>query len=184
MPLYTKVEMFDFVQGAIFTGMSIQHVNNQWLRHLTGPFVFIGLIWTMFRMGPNSRSRRIVYAVCLAAGLVAAVIGTGLNGMKWRNSIFTSTMSLVYLGLVTWELKVLAQSNEDAPLTGLPAFWVLAALLVYSSGTLIFNASSNYFLRTLPPHLLPIPWVVVGMVHAIHEVMLAKAFLCPTRTSS
>lgn len=184
IPGYAAVKLFDLVQGIIFYGMSVYHLNNQWFRHMTGPVCYLGLIWTMFRMAPRSRGRRVLYGLCAAVGLAAAIAGFALNGIKLRNSLFTSTICLMYLGLVTWEMKALAQSNEDAHLTNLPAFWVLAALLVYSSGTLIFNASSNYFLRTLPPHLLPIPWVIVGIVHAIHEVMLAKAFLCPKPTSS
>lgn len=184
MPLYTKVQVFDLAQGAIFTGMSLYHVNNQWLRHLTQPVVFIGMLWTIFRMAPDSKGRRILYRACMVAGLAAAVVGTLLDGMKWRNSVFTTTMSLVYLGLATRELRIISESNESDHLTTLPSFWVLAGLLVYSSGTVIFNATSNYFLRTLPMHLLFIPWVIVGIVHAIHEVLLAKAFLCKKPASS
>lgn len=180
--LWTQV--FDVAQGSVFILLALSHRNNQWFRHLSQPLVFFGFLWTMFQMAPASRGRRLLYGACLSAGLVAAVVGTALDGMKWRNSVFTSTMCLVYLGLVTRELRAIFESNEGTHLTSLPAFWVLAALLVYSSGTLIFNASSNYFLRTLPPHLLPIPWVVVGILHAIHEVMRAKVFLCPKPTSS
>lgn len=177
-------QAFDLAQGSVFIALALLHQNNQWLRHVAQPLVFLGFLWTLFRLGPGSRSRRALYGTCLAAGLVAAIVGFELDGMKWRNSVFTSTMSLVYLGLVTWELKALTQSEEENHLADLPAFWLLAALLVYSSGTLIFNASSNYFLRTLPPHLLPIPWVVAGFIHVVHEVMLAKVFLCPKPTSS
>lgn len=184
MPFFLKVQVFNVIQGVIFTGMAHQHLNNQWLRHITGPIIFAGLLWTMFRMAPDSRGRRIIYGTCLALGLVAAVVGSELDGMKLRNSIFTTTMSLVYLGLVPAELKTLTQSNDEAQLTSLPTFWVLAGLLVYSSGTLIFNASSNYFLRTLPSPLIAIPWVAVGIIYAIYQVMFAKAFLCPKPTSS
>jgi hypothetical protein len=178
------VQLFDLAQGSVFIGLAIFHQNNQWLRHLAQPIVFLGFLWTMFRMAPDSRARRILYGICLTIGLMAAMTGLWLNGVRWRNAVFTTTMSLIYLGLVTRELKILSESNEDATPTSLPAFWVLASLLVYSSGTLIFNASSNYFLRTLSPLLLPIPWVVVGFIHVIHEVMLAKVFLCPKPTSS
>lgn len=182
--LYSKVQIFDLAQGVVFTGLALERINNQWLRHLTQPIVFAGMLGTLFFMTPDSKRRRLLYGICLAVGITAALAGASLDGMKWRNSVFTSTMSLVYLGLVTQELKALSESTEDVHLTSLPSFWVLAALLVYSSGTLIFNASSNYFLRTLPPHLIIIPWLVVTLVHAIHEAMLAKAFLCPTPTSS
>lgn len=184
MGLYTKVQLFDLAQGLVFTGLSMNHFHNQWLRHLTQPVVFVGLLGTLFLMAPDSKRRRVLYGTCLALGLAAALGGAFLDGMKWRNSVFTSTMSLLYLGLVPRELKFLSESTMDSPLTGLPSFWVLAALLVYGSGTLIFNASSNYFLKTLSPPLVIIPWVVVGFVHAVHEVMLAKAFLCPKPTSS
>lgn len=181
---FAKVQMFDLAQGVVFTGLALERINNQWLRHLTQPIVFTGMLGTLFFMNPGSKPRRLLYGTCLAVGIAAALAGASLDGMKWRNSIFTSTMCLVYLGLVTRELKTLSEATEDVQLTSLPSFWILAALLVYSSGTLIFNASSNYFLRTLPPHLIVIPWLVVTIIHAIHEVMLAKAFLCPTPTSS
>lgn len=182
--LFAKVQIFDLAQGVVFTALAMEGINNQWLRHLTQPIVFAGMLGTLFCMTPDSKRRRLLYGTCLAVGIAAALAGASLDGVKWRNSVFTSTMCLLYLGLVTRELKALSESTEDLQLTSLPSFWVLAALLVYSSGTLIFNASSNYFLRTLPPHLIIIPWVVVSLVHAIHEVMLAKAFLCPTCTSS
>lgn len=184
MRLFIKVQAFDLAQGAIFTGLSIYHVNNQWLRHLTQPIVFMGFLGTMFQMVPASRNRRRLYGTCLGIGLAAALAGAALDGMQWRNSVFTSTMSFLYLGLVTRELRALAGSDEAPGLTSLPAFWVLSALLVYSSGTLIFNASSNYFLRALPPQLVLIPWVVVSFIHAVHEILLAKAFLCPKHISS
>jgi len=183
--LYTKVQVFDLAQGLVFTGMAMNHMNNQWLRHLTQPVVFAGMLWAMYLMAPSrTRDRKILYGVSLAAGLAAAVLGAFLDGTRWRNSVFTSAMCLVYLLAVPQEMRRLSESTEDASLVAQPSFWVLSALLVYSSGTLIFNASSNYFLRTLPPHLVIIPWVVVGFIHAIHEAMLAKAFLCPTPASS
>lgn len=184
MRTFLWIQAFDLVQGAIAIAMAYLGRNNQWLRHLTGPVVFAGMLWTLFLLAPDSRGRRGVYGACLAAGLVAALAGAQLDGMRWRNSIFTSTMSVVYLGLVTWELRTLMQTSEDVELTSLPTFWMLAALLVYSTGSLIFNASSNYFLRTLPASLLLIPWAVVGIIHALQEIMFAKVFLCPKPTSS
>ncbi len=185
MRLYTKVQAFDLVQGLLFTGMAMNHLNNQWLRHLTQPLVFAGMLGTMYLMAPSrTRSRKIVYGAYLTVGLAAAGFGAFLDGTQWRNSVFTSVMCLVYLMAVPQEMRRLSESAEDALLVAQPSFWLLSALLVYSSGTLIFNASSNYFLRTLPPHLVIIPWVVVGVIHAIHEAMLAKAFLCPKPASS
>lgn len=180
--LWTQI--FDLAQGSVFIALALSHRNNQWLRHVAQPLVFLGFLWTLFQLAPPSRGRRILYGAGLAAGLAAAFAGLALDGMTWRNSVFTSTMSLIYLGLVTWELSSLAQSDNEGRLTDFPAFWLLAALLIYSSGTLIFNASSNYFLRTLPPHLLPIPWILSGLIHVIYEAMLAKVFLCPTPSSS
>ncbi|WP_257308495.1 hypothetical protein [Geothrix fuzhouensis] len=185
MRLYTKVQVFDLAQGLVFTGMAMNHRNNQWLRHLTQPVVFAGMLGTLYLMAPpRTRNRKIVYGAYLFIGLVAAVFGAFLDGTTWRNSVFTSVMCLVYLIAVPQELKLLSESAEEVWLAAQPSFWVLSALLVYSSGTLIFNASSNYFLRSLPPRLVLIPWVVVGFIHAIHEAMLAKAFLCPKPASS
>lgn len=184
LPLFATVQAFDLAQGIVFTAMAYMAINNQTFRHLVQPLVCAGLLLTVFRMAPATRPRQFLYGTCLAIVLAAAVAGALLDGVKWRNAVFTMTMSLVFLSLAAWEMKKLLASESHAPLTSLPEFWVLAALLVYGSGTLAFNASSNYFLRTLPPHLLPIPWVIVGTIHAIHEVLLAKAFLCPKPASS
>lgn len=179
MPTFIVVQAFNLAQGLAFTAMAYLGMNNQGFRHLVQPVVCAGFLFTLFRMGRDGRHRRLLYGACLAVTLAAAMAGAALDGMHWRNAVFTSVMSLVYLGLTLWEMKGLLASNGHAALTSQPAFWVLAALMVYGSGTLLFNVSSNYFLRTLPPHLLPIPWVVVGTIHAIHEALFAKAFLCP-----
>lgn len=184
LPLFTGVQIFNLAQGILFTIMASLQINNQWFRHFVQPIVYTGLVLTLFRMAPDQRDRRIIYAFCLGIGLAAAMGGMAMNGLKWRNALFTSTSSLVFLGLGTWELRRMVLADDDTPLTNLPGFWFTAALLIYGSGTLLFNASSNYFLRTLSPDLVLIPWVMITMIHAIHHVLLAKVFLCKNPSSS
>jgi hypothetical protein len=182
--LFTGVQILDLAQGVVFTVLSSIHLNNQWFRHFVQPIIYTGLLLTLFRMAPGPRSRRIIYAFCLGVGWAAAIGGIALNGLKWRNALFSSISSLVFLGLGAWELRRMVLADDDTPLTSLPGFWFTAALLVYGSGTLIFNASSNYFLRTLSPDLVLIPWVMINMVLLIYHVLLAKVFLCKNPASS
>lgn len=184
LPLFTGVQVFDLAQGTLFTALASMHHNNQWLRHTAQPIVYMGLLLVLFRMGMDRSGRRILYFLSLGVGLAAAGAGALLNGLAWRNVLFTTTMSIVYIGLATLELRQMFEAEGDTPLTALPEFWLSTGLLVYGSGTLVFNASSNYFLRTLPPGLLPIPWVVAATIHAIHHLLLAKVFLCPKPRSS
>lgn len=184
LPLFVGVQVFDLAQGALFTALASMHHNNQWLRHIAQPIVYVGLLLVLFRMGADRSGRRILYSLSLGIGLAAAVAGALLNGFAWRNVLFTTTMSIVYIGLTTLELRHMVEAEGDTPLTALPEFWLSTALLIYGSGTLVFNASSNYFLRTLSPGLLPIPWVVAATIHAIHHLLLAKVFLCPKPSSS
>ncbi len=184
LPLFAGVQVFELAGGIFFTTLAVMQRNNQWFGHIGRPIVFIGLLLVLFQLGLDRLSRRILYAISLGVGLLAAGAGAFLNGLEWRNSLFTTTQSLVFMSLGTIEFRRMLTVEDDTSLTDRPEFWLLAALLIYASGTLIFNASSNYFLRTLPPHLVLIPWVAAAMVHAAYHLLLAKVFLCPKPSSS
>lgn len=181
---FLAVQAFDLAQGAFFIALALSHRNNQWFRHLSQPVVFTGMLWVMARLSEPTARRRQALLAAWGLGLAAAVGGIFANGLFVRNALFTVTQSLVYLGIGTWELRRLLLEDDDEPLTDKPEFWLCTALLLYGSATLIFNATSNYFLRALPPHLLPLPWIVNGLVVVIYELFLAKVFLCRKPTSS
>lgn len=175
---------FDLIQGATAIGLALSHHNNQWLRHGTQPVVFAGLLWVLAQLPGSSAGFRRLVAICGGVGLLAAVVGVFVNGLFWRNALFTVTQSLIYSGLGALGIKRLLEHEETELLTQRPEFWLNAAILVYGSSTLVFNATSNHFLRTLPPHLLHLPWTVNGLVIVLYQLSLAKVFLCRKPTSS
>lgn len=184
MRSYLAVQVFDLLQGAIFIALAMSHRNNQWFRHFSQPLVFAGLLWVLARTSTPTPRRRALYLACLGIGLLAAVAGVFLNGLFLRNALFTTTQSLIFTGLGTYELRRLILQDDDEALSSKPEFWLDGAILIYGSATLIFNASSNFFLRTLPPHLLPLPWLVNGLVIVFYQISLAKVFLCRKPISS
>ncbi len=181
---YLYVQVFDLVQGVIFIALALSHRNNQWFRHLTQPLVFTGLLWVLAKTSEPTPRRKHLITACLGIGLLAAVTGIFVDGLFWRNTLFTVTQSLLYIGLGTYELRRLLLQEDDQILTDKPEFWLYSAILIYGSSTLIFNASSNYFLRNLPPHLVPLPWIVNGVVIVLYQLSLAKVFLCRKPSSS
>jgi hypothetical protein len=181
---FVMVVAFDLLQGIVFTAMAYRHLNNQWFRHVFDPLVFLGILWILFLTQPSSRRRRWQYFSCGAVGIVAAVVGFSLNTMHFRNALFTSVMSLAFLTFCTFELRRMLLLDDAIPLERQPVFWLYTGLLILGSGTLIFNAISNYFLHVLPKSLILIPWVVMSCVYSIHYVFIAKVFLCRNPTSS
>jgi hypothetical protein len=182
--LFLWVQILDLAQGCVFLALALSHRNNQWFRHLAQPFVFTGLLWVLTKASEDSPLRRRIYTACLMVGLLAALAGAFVNGIAWRNALFMSTQSLIFLGLGAYELQRLFTEENDEILTDRPEFWFTTAILIYGSATLIFSASSNHFLRTLPPHLLPLPWIVHGLILVFYQLSLAKVFLCRRPTSS
>lgn len=184
LPLFLRVQIADLVQGVIFVALAKAHMNNQWFRHGVQPFIFIGLLWTLCRTAEEGSRRKRLFLACIGVGMAAAVAGVFVNGLWWRNALFMTTQSLIYMGLGIHELQRLFQAPTDEPLTSQPEFWLSSALLIYGSSTLIFSATSNHFLRTLPGELVFIPWLVNGVIIVFYELALAKVFLCRTSTSS
>ena len=182
--LFIGVQVADLVQGLIFISIAKAHMNNQWFRHGVQPFIFAGLLWTLYRTSEGGERRRRLFLACLGAGGVAAVAGVFVNGLWWRNALFMTTQSLIYMGLGIHELQRLFQSQEDESPADQPEFWLSSALLIYGASALIFSATSNHFLRTLPGELVFIPWLVNGVIIVFYELALAKVFLCRTSTSS
>ena len=181
---YLIFQVADLVQGLVFEAMAHMGIRNQWLRHLIQPVILVGMLAVVYKIRPGSNRRRWYFVGMAGTGLAAAVTGYFINGIAFRNALFTSTQSLIYLTISVLEMRHLLLSENEKRMGASPEFWLYAALLTYASGTLLFNASSNYFLQTLPPHLILIPWVVVGLVHATYHILMAKVFLCPTPTSS
>jgi hypothetical protein len=184
MGRFLAVQIVDLVQGAIFIALALSHRNNQWFRHLSQPVVFAGMLWVLVKTSHPSPRRLGLYWACAATGLLAAVAGVYVNGLFLRNALFTTTQCLIYIGLGVYELRKLALRDDDENPAAKPEFWLNSAILIYGSTTLIFNASSNHFLRILPPHLLPLPWLVHGLVIVFYEIALAKVFLCRKPVSS
>ena len=184
MGRFIAVQAVDLVQGSIFFALALSHRNNQWFRHLSQPAVFAGMLWVLARTSHPSPRRQGLYWACAGTGLLAAVAGVFVNGLFLRNALFTTTQCLIYIGLGVYELRGLALREDDENLAAKPEFWLYSAILIYGSTTLIFNASSNHFLRVLPPHLLPLPWLVHGLVIVFYEIALAKVFLCRKPASS
>lgn len=173
------VEIGDLVQGLGYTTLGYMGIHNLWYRHVIQPLVFAGLLLVVYQFRPASLLRKTLFGLFLLAGLVAALGGFVLDGLAYRNAIFTSTQSLVFLLVAVLEMRHSLLFNDDAPPSRTPEFWLLSALLIYASGGLIFNATSNYFLRTLPPEILLLPWLVASIVNAAYNALLAKVFLCP-----
>ncbi|MDP1832582.1 MAG: hypothetical protein Q8K67_11030 [Geothrix sp.] len=178
------VQILDLAQGIVFIAMALSHRNNQWFRHLIQPFIFTGLLWVLAKAAQDSPQRRRIYISCVGVGILAALAGVFVNGIRWRNALFTTTQSFVFMSLGTYELQRLFTQENDEILTDKPEFWLNTAILIYGSVTLIFSASSNYFLRNLPPHLLPLPWIIHGLILVFYQLFLAKVFLCRRPTSS
>lgn len=178
------VQILDLAQGIVFIAMALSHRNNQWFRHLVQPFIFTGLLWVLAKAAEDSPQHRRIYLSCLGLGILAALAGVFVNGIRWRNALFTTTQSFVFMGLGIYELQRLFIHENDEILTDKPEFWLNTAILIYGSVTLIFSASSNYFLRNLPPHLLPMPWIFHGLILVFYQLFLAKVFLCRRLTSS
>lgn len=181
---YVAVQVLDLIQGIIFIAIAMSHRNNQWFRHIVQPFVFAGLLWTLARTSEEGPSRRRLYLSLIGIGIAAAVAGVFVNGLFWRNALFMTTQSLIYMGLGAYELNRLFNAREEGALANRPEFWLASAVLIYGSSALIFSATSNHFLRALPPHLVHIPWVMNGIAIVFYELALAKVFLCRKSASS
>ncbi len=184
LPIYATLQMVILAQGLVYESMAHMGIHNLWFRHFILPLVFIGMMVVVHRIRRGSRDRKRFYVGMTGVGVVAAVAGYFVDGPAWRNALFSTTEGFIFLAVSAAEMRHLLLSDDDKHIGASPEFWLLAALLVYASGTLIFNASSNYFLRTLPSDLILIPWVVVGMIHAAYYLLLAKVFLCPKPSSS
>ena len=182
--MFAVVMAYDLLQCICFTAMAFRGLNNQWFRHLFDPLGYLGVLWILFLTRPGSKRRRRYYLFAGVAGVVAAVVGFSLNTMRFRNALFTTVMSLVLLVLCTFELRKMLIQDDETPLERQPAFWLYTGFLILGSGSLIFNAISNHFLRILPTSLILIPWLVMACVYSIHYAFLAKAFLCRNPISS
>lgn len=181
---FFRLQVLDLIQGVIFISMAMAHRNNQWFRHIIQPVIFTGLLWVLARTAEEGPRRRALFLACTAAGLLAAVAGVFVNGLFWRNALFMTTQSLIFAGLGVYELRRLFNSPEGGSLKHRPEFWLAAALLVYGASALIFSATSNVLLRSLPHNLVLAPWLLNGMVVLFYELALAKVFLCRTPPSS
>ena len=184
MHAFVALQMVDLAQGLVYASMALRGIHNLWFRHFVLPLVFIGMMVVVHGIRRGSRRRTWFYVGMTGVGLVAAVASYFVDGLALRNAFFSTTGSIIYLIVSVAEMRHQLLSEDDRPIGASPEFWLLAALLVYASGTLIFNASSNYFLRSLPSHLILIPWVVVSAIHAAYHLLLAKVFLCPKPSSS
>lgn len=181
---YAGLQVLDLVQGVIFIALAMAHRNNQWFRHIVQPVIFTGLVWILARTAGEDPRRRRLFLILIGVGLCAAVAGGFVNGLRWRNALFMTTQSLIYLGLGIHELRRLFNSQDGEPLAARPEFWLTSALTIYGASTLIFSATSNHFLRNLPADLVFTPWVVNGVAIVFYELALAKVFLCRKSESS
>lgn len=177
-------EVLEASFGLVGTALSFAGIRNLGMLHITRPITFIATLLVLMRMPTVTPGRRSWYWAAMATGLLAAAVGYVLDTPLYRNAIFTTVQSLIFLLLSTLELQVILSAEDDTPITDRPEFWFLSALLVFASGSLLFNATSNYFLRTLSHDLLPIPWVAVNTVYVIYYLLMAKVFLCPKHISS
>ncbi|WLT33119.1 hypothetical protein [Geothrix sp. PMB-07] len=170
--------------GVLGTGLAFAGIPNVGLLHLTRPLTFVATLLVVLQIPAMSRLRRNWYLVAMGLGLLAAAMGYALDTPAYRNSVFTTVQSLIYLIVSSIELRWILMIEDDVPVAARPEFWFFSALLVFASGSLLFNATSNYFLRTLTHDLLPIPWVAVNVVYVMYYFLMAKVFLCPKPTSS
>lgn len=175
------VETFFAILG---TAIAFSGARNIPLLHFTRPITFLVTLAVLLRMPTVSPQRQKWYMVAMGLGFASAVFGYFLDTPSYRNAIFSTTQSLIFLTASALELREILILDEASPVTEKPEFWFLSALLVLATGTLLFNATSNFFLRSLSHDRLLIPWVAVNVVYMIYYILMAKVFLCPRLTSS
>jgi hypothetical protein len=181
---FKNLQLIELFFGVIFVSLAYSGIHNQWFRHMAQPVDFVLMILLLRTIRSEFSRNSWLYIILIVIGLMSAGLGLFIDKIHYRNAIFSSTQSVIYLLICGIELPNILLKEETIELRHLPEFWLFAALLLYSSGTIIFNASSNYFLRTLPSALLPIPWLAAASVHSIYHILLAKVFLCPKPSSS
>ncbi len=184
LPGVVPREFLEASFGVAGTALSFAGIKNLGFLHVTRPITFLATLAVLMWMPTVTSSRRKWYVVAMGLSLVSAVLGYVLDTPAYRNAIFTTVQSLIALLFSTIELREILAFDDAIPIMERPEFWFLSALLVFASGSLLFNATSNYFLRTLSHDLILVPWVAVAVVHSIYHVLLAKVFLCPKPTSS
>jgi hypothetical protein len=177
-------EFLEVFFGLLGTVMAFAGIRNVGLLHFTRPLTFVATTCVLLRMPAVPRRRRRLYLGAMGLGLAAAGVGYFLDTPAYRNAVFTTVQSLIFLTISAVELKSILSLEDDLPVADRPEFWFLSALLVFASGSLLFNATSNYFLRTLSRDLLPVPWVAVNVVYLVYYLLMARVFLCPRPTSS
>lgn len=184
LPNFIRLEFLEFAFGVVGTSLAFAGIRNLGFLHFSRPIAYVATLYVLMGIPTGLPRKKLWYLAAMVVGLLAAFLGLFQDTLTHRNTLFTTVQSLVFLLLSSLEFQELLTGEDSSHLQDRPEFWFLSALMVFASGSLLFNATSNYFLRTLPRDLLPIPWVAVSVVYAAYHILLAKVFLCRNHASS
>lgn len=148
---------------------------------LVPTFAFQSLI--LSRMPAGDRLR----GPLLAAGLLIFGVATWEG---WRGGLhpkWAVAMVLAGLSVLTASLWLAFQGLLDpspVPLTERPAFWLTGSWTIEQGSLMLLAAGTSYFLRTLSPAWVGLPWIANDLLCGALQFSMAKVFLCPSPTSS
>ncbi len=176
---------YDLFTTAVTLSLGLLGHNNLWFANLDEPVAFIWLM-VLFRSWTTHPRARACYGFAIVLGLITSAAGIALNQSIFKfNDLFLTFQSLILSAASMFELgRLFMAPDQESPLTQVPLFWVLSGTYFFSLGSLVIHALGNHFVRTLPLHLVGIPWLLRAILYYLQKLMIAKAFLCPKPTSS
>lgn len=177
------LQIAEVLSSAITIGLAWSGRNTHGVANFVEPFFFA---WTLFlfQRWTSSLTARKVYGLMMILGLVLGVVGVQLNRTLYTfNELFLASQCIILSGACSYELLRMAGAAPN-DLSASPWFWIYAGILISSLGSVTLQASSTYFLRTLPKSMLGIPWLVHMLTLCAQKAMIARSFLCPKPASS
>lgn len=120
--------------------------------------------------------RRVLASLALIFAIVWAVDFASSNGHEHLNSsmAMTSRMFLLVMSLITLHSEV---KSERTTLAERSVFWISAAVALYSSGTFMVLAFSNYLLKLGRPYF-DVAWHINWGLLIVANLMYTKGMMC------
>jgi hypothetical protein len=145
----------------------------EWVHHIYTPVEY-GLFATAFAMwADDSRIKKIIIAsipIFAVTCLLDAIFGKTLALMNG----FTISISCVLYVLLSSYALLKLQADELAPILVNPRFWICSALLLYSSGALVYFALLYYF----PADLINSVSHIHSAVNISANLLYSGGFIC------
>jgi hypothetical protein len=154
----------------------LRGIQFEWVHHIYTPVEY-GLFATVFAMwDDNLRIKKIILASIPLFAIICLLDAFFGKSMAVMNSLTISISLVLYVLLSSYSLLKL-QADELAPILKNHRFWIYSALLLYSSGALVYFALLYY----LPADLIISVQYLHSAVNITANLLYSGGFICLPR---